>query len=217
MAASSNFALEKTAVVLIDPYNDFLHPEGKLFPAVQESLTATDTVAHLKTLVAAARSRRVPIFYALHQHWKEGIFDGWRHVNPAAAAATGVFQEGGWGVEILDGLQPDLKGNRDVVVSKHWNSSGFANTDLDYQLRQRGFSHLVLAGMTANTCYESTARYARELGYHLTLLTDGTAGFSTAAKDAATNLVWPLIAERIMTVDEYISQMEESTTGETKK
>ncbi|GJC92821.1 isochorismatase hydrolase [Colletotrichum higginsianum] len=97
MAASSNFALEKTAVVLIDPYNDFLHPEGKLFPAVQESLTATDTVAHLKTLVAAARSRRVPIFYALHQHWREGIFDGWRHVNPAAAAATGIFQEGGWG------------------------------------------------------------------------------------------------------------------------
>lgn len=122
MAASSNFALEKTAVVLIDPYNDFLHPEGKLFPAVQESLTATDTVAHLKTLVAAARSRRVPIFYALHQHWRERIFDGWRHVNPAAAEATGIFQEGGWGVEILDGLQPDLKGNRDVVVSKHWNS-----------------------------------------------------------------------------------------------
>jgi nicotinamidase-related amidase len=48
--------------------------------------------------------------------------------------------------------------------------SGFANTDLDYLLHQRSITHLVLAGMVANTCLESTARYARELGYYVTLL-----------------------------------------------
>lgn len=41
--------------------------------------------------------------------------------------------------------------------------SGFVNTDLNYQLRQRGITHLVMAGMVANTCLESTARDAREL------------------------------------------------------
>ena len=41
--------------------------------------------------------------------------------------------------------------------------SGFANTDLDYQLRQREITHLIMAGMIANTCLESTARYAREI------------------------------------------------------
>lgn len=41
--------------------------------------------------------------------------------------------------------------------------SAFANTDLDYQLRQREITHLIMAGMIANTCLESTARYAREL------------------------------------------------------
>jgi nicotinamidase-related amidase len=46
---------------------------------------------------------------------------------------------------------------RDLVAS------GFANTDLDYQLHQREITHLVMAGMIANTCLESTARYAREL------------------------------------------------------
>ena len=40
--------------------------------------------------------------------------------------------------------------------SKAEKSSYFANTDLDYQLRQRDITHLVFAGMAANTCLEST-------------------------------------------------------------
>ncbi|TQN66563.1 hypothetical protein CSHISOI_08770 [Colletotrichum shisoi] len=141
MAASSSiFALEKTAVVLIDPYNDFLHPEGKLFPAVQES----------------------PHSYG--------------HRRPPQDTRGG-------GPKPSDVIYKTLTGPAAFALI-----SGFANTDkrLDYiavrlaallpsdwhhycrregiQLRQRGgFSNLVLAGMTANTCYESTARYAREL------------------------------------------------------
>jgi hypothetical protein len=42
-------------------------------------------------------------------------------------------------------------------------TSSFHNTDLDYQLRQRGIRNLVIAGMVTNTCVESTARYAYEL------------------------------------------------------
>ncbi|KAF4466686.1 isochorismatase hydrolase [Fusarium albosuccineum] len=191
----------KTAVVLIDPYNDFLHPEGKLYGAVKESLLATNTVEHLKELVAAARSAHIPIYYALHQTWDKSTFNGWKHQSPSAAKRAGGFEAGTWGVEILEGLEADVAGNGDVIVSKHWNSSGFANTDLDYQLRQREITDLVLAGMAANTCPESTARYARELS-------DATAGFSTKAKDAATDLVWPLIAERVTTVGQWASSLD---------
>lgn len=41
--------------------------------------------------------------------------------------------------------------------------SSFSNTDLDYQLRQRDITHLIFAGLTTNTCVETTARHAREL------------------------------------------------------
>ena len=44
-----------------------------------------------------------------------------------------------------------------------YNTSSFSNTDLDYQLRQHDITHVVLAGLTTNTCVESTARAAREL------------------------------------------------------
>lgn len=44
-----------------------------------------------------------------------------------------------------------------------YNASSFANTDLEYQLRQHDITHIVLAGLTTNTCVESTARAAREM------------------------------------------------------
>lgn len=41
--------------------------------------------------------------------------------------------------------------------------SSFANTDLDFQLRKHGIDKVIMAGMVANTCLESSARYAMEL------------------------------------------------------
>jgi nicotinamidase-related amidase len=63
-------------------------------------------------------------------------------------------------------------------VLEHWAQSGFANTDLDAQLKQRGIQKIILVGMIANTCIEATARLGMELGYHVTLIKDATAAFS---------------------------------------
>lgn len=120
---------------------------------------------------------------------------------------NGAFKEGSWGAEILEGLEPEV-GKGDVVVSKHWTSSAFQNTDLDFQLRQREITNLVLGGLTANTCLEATARNAYELGYHITLLKDATAGFTNEQKDAATELIWPLFAHEVLTVAEWIEKLE---------
>lgn len=49
------------------------------------------------------------------------------------------------------------------VDTNSFNASSFSNTDMDYQLRQHDITHVVLAGLTTNTCVESTARAAREL------------------------------------------------------
>jgi nicotinamidase-related amidase len=114
----------KTAIVLVGPYNDFLHAEGKLHRAIGESLTATDTVAHLKQLANTARENHIPIYYALHQTWNEGNYAGWKQMNSSTKALqqTRAFEEGSWGAKIHEGLEPDVLGNGDVVVNKHWNS-----------------------------------------------------------------------------------------------
>lgn len=112
-----------TAVVLIDPYNDFLHPEGKATPALSASLQKSDTITHLKQLVATARKHKIPIYYGLHQQVRPGYLAGWKHATPSQEAilAGSVFEKGSWGAQIYEGLEPDLS-NGDVVVSKHWNS-----------------------------------------------------------------------------------------------
>lgn len=37
----------------------------------------------------------------------------------------------------------------------------------------------------------------------MTMLKDATAGFTTVAKDAATDLIWPLFANEVLTVEEW--------------
>jgi nicotinamidase-related amidase len=113
-----------TAVILIDPYNDFLHPEGKLNELLADSLKESDTIAHLQEMVKVARSHKLPIFYGLHQQVKPGFISGWTHPTSMQASqkASFAFQEGNWGSEIYAGLEPDILGAGDVVVSKHWCS-----------------------------------------------------------------------------------------------
>ncbi|KAJ5454209.1 Isochorismatase-like protein [Penicillium daleae] len=195
----------RTAVVLIDPLNDFLHPDGKLYPLVKASLESSNSLKNMKELVAGAREARIPIFYGLHQITKDGTYSGWNHMNPSQIRIkqNAAFSEE-FGGQILKELEPQPS-NGDVVVSRHWNSSSFANTDLEYQLRQHDITHIVLAGLTTNTCVESTARAAREIGFHVTLMTDATAAFSIELENAAVNLIWPVIADQLMTVKQWVS------------
>ena len=82
------------------------------------------------------------------------------------------------------------------------------NTDVDYLLRQHGIDHVVVVGLASNTCVESTARYAVEMGYHTTLLTDAVATFSMEEHKAAVELDYPRIAHNVTTVDGFLASVE---------
>ena len=92
-----------------------------------------------------------------------------------------------------------------MLVHEHWGGSGFANTDLDYQLKQHGVQQVILVGMLANTCIESTGRFAAELGYHVTLVRDATAAFSPEAMHAAHELNGPTYAHAILTTEDVLT------------
>src|SRR5215468_8883014 len=46
----------------------------------------------------------------------------------------------------------------EIVALEHWGSSGFANTDLDLQLKKHGIHQLIVMGLIAHTCVEATVR-----------------------------------------------------------
>src|SRR5215831_5336673 len=71
-----------------------------------------------------------------------------------------TFEHGTWGGEIRREFEPQPS---DIVAFKPWCSSGFANTDLDLQLKEHGIHKLIVIGLNANTCVESTIRFALSL------------------------------------------------------
>jgi nicotinamidase-related amidase len=125
-------------------------------------------------------------------------------MNPSQLRANQAqgFAAGTWGGEFNPEFDPS---DGDVVVLEHWAQSGFANTDLDSQLKQRGIQKIILVGMVANTCIESTARSGMELGYHVTLTKDATAAFSHEGMHAAHEVNGPTFAHAILTTNELLS------------
>ncbi|MET7460170.1 isochorismatase family cysteine hydrolase [Nonomuraea sp. NPDC005501] len=198
-----------TAVLLVDPYNDFLSEGGKVWPRVESVAQQVGLLDHLRSVIASARETGIRVVIVPHRRWEPGDYETWDHPNPTQRAIMQrhSFARGTWGGEFHPHFQPQPG---DVVAREHWAQSGFANTDLDFQLKQHGITHVVLVGLLANTCIESTGRFAMELGYHVTLVRDATAAFLPEMMHAAHELNGPTFAHAIITTRELTSAFEEA-------
>jgi nicotinamidase-related amidase len=195
-----------TALLFVDPYNDFLSEGGKVWPRIKSVAEEVGLLANLKSIVGAVRSAGLRVFVAPHRRWEAGDYEDWQHANPTQQAMMErhTFARGEWGGEWHPDFAPQPG---DIVAKEHWAQSGFANTDLDQQLRQHGITHVILVGLLANTCIESTGRYAMELGYHVTLVRDATAAFSQEMMHAAHDLNGPTFAHAILSTAELLSAL----------
>jgi nicotinamidase-related amidase len=203
-AMTHPYPRDQTALLLIDPYNDFLSEGGKLNGKAKPVADAVGMLAHMRAALAAVRAAGITVFYVPHHRALPGDFAGWRHMSPYLQGGhqMQVFAAGSWGGEWHPDFAPQAG---DVVVKEHWSSSGFANTDLDQQLRRHGVDRLIVIGMLANTCVETTAKFGAELGYHVTLVNDATAAFSHEAMHAAHEINGPTYAHAIVSTDELLA------------
>ncbi|MDX3239476.1 cysteine hydrolase [Streptomyces sp. ME03-5709C] len=197
----------RTAILLVDPYNDFLSEGGKVWPALEPVATEVGLLDNLRAVVGAARTTGRKVVFVPHRRWREGDYEDWAHPNPThrVIQERHTFALGTWGGEFHPDLRP---AEADVVVQEHWSQSGFANTDLDFRLRQHGITHVILVGLLANTCIESTGRYAMELGYHVTLVRDATAAYRPEMMHAAHELNGPTYAHSITTTADVLKTLE---------
>ena len=199
---TENYIKDRTGLLLVDPYNDFLSPAGKLWSRAKEVAEKVNLLSNLKSIVQAARQSGVQIFVVPHHRWEPGDYTHWKHATPRqlAGAKNQVFAKGTWGGEWHPDFVPQ---EGDIIIKEHWAQSGFANTDLDQQLKQHGIQKIILIGMLANTCIESTGRFGMELGYHVTLIKDATAAESWEAMHAA-ELNGPTFAHAMLTTQELL-------------
>lgn len=200
------YPASRTAYLLVDPYNDFLSDGGKVFPFIKPIADEVGLLDNLRKLNRAVRAHGLPVVFVPHRRWEPGDYEGWSHPNPNQMKVFHGhhFARGEWGGDWHPDLAPKPG---DIVVKEHWGSSGFANTDLDFRLKQQGVTHVIVAGLLANTCIECTARYASEMGYHVTLVRDATAAFKPEMMHAAHELNGPTYAHAIMTTDELVVRL----------
>ena len=71
------------------------------------------------------------------------------------------------------------------VRLKKYESSSFAGTELDAELRSKGVEELVLCGLQSEFCVSNTARSALELGYLVRIAQDGHGTWPSDGKTAA--------------------------------
>ncbi|WP_326822931.1 cysteine hydrolase [Streptosporangium sp. NBC_01639] len=199
----------RTAVLLVDPYNDFISEGGKLWPRLEPVAKEVGLLDNLRSMVTSAREAGIQVVFVPHRRWEPGDYETWAHPNPTQRniEKRHTFARGSWGGEFHPDFQPQAG---DVVVHEHWAQSGFANTDLDFQLKQHGITHAVVVGVLANTCIESTGRFAMELGYHVTLVRDATAAFLPEMMHAAHELNGPTYAHAIVATEELVTAFKEA-------
>jgi ureidoacrylate peracid hydrolase len=193
-----------TALLVIDPYNDFISEGGKIWDRIRTVAEANQCVPNMERVLSAARNAGLRVFYALHRRYRPGDYETWKYIAPIQKAAWNrkSFEDGTWGGEIRDEFKPQPG---DVVASEHWCSSGFANTDLDLQLKKHGIHQLIIIGLIAHTCVEATVRYAAELGYEATIVKDATADYSDQEMHAALDINIPNYAGAIVTTTEIVA------------
>jgi nicotinamidase-related amidase len=157
-------------------------------------------------ILNAARKAKLRVFYAMHHRYRPGDYENWKYVAPIQKAAwrNRSFEFGTWGGEFRDEFTP-MPG--EIVASEHWCSSGFANTDLDLQLKRYGIQQIIVIGLIAHTCIEATVRFAAELGYDVTVVKDATADYSGEMMRAALDINIPNYASAVVTTSELVGSI----------
>ena len=203
---TSTYDKQLTALLVIDPYNDFISEGGKVWPRIRAVAEANNCVPNMLRVLEAAREAELRVFYAMHHRYRPGDYENWKYIAPIQRAAWNrkTFEYGTWGGEFRAEFVPK---ESEVVASEHWCSSGFANTDLDLQLKKHGIHQLIVIGLIAHTCIEATVRYAAELGYEVTVVKDATADYSDEMMHAALDINLPNYASAIVSAQEIVASI----------
>ena len=209
---------ENTALVITDPQNDFLSPDGATWGLVGGSVKEHNTVENIDSLLKTAKENGIQVFISPHYYyptdhgWKfEGTLEKVMHdihmFDRKGALNLDGFE--GSGADWLERYKPYIEDGETVIASPH-KVYGPETNDLVLQLRKRGIDRVILGGMSANLCVESHLREFLETGFDVTVVKDATAATITPElgdgyASAVTN--YGFIANAVVTTEEAVQSM----------
>ena len=209
--------VSRTAVVITDPQNDFLSPDGATWGLVGASVEANGTVANIETLIKTAKANGIKVFISPHYYYPTD--HGWQFGGAVETMmhAINMFDrkgaltiEGfeGSGADWLEVYKPLINDGKTIVTSPH-KVYGPESNDLALQLRKRGIDKVILGGMSANLCVESHLRELLEQGFEVAVVKDATAAAQTPDIDgyAAAVTNFRFLANTVWTTEQAKAAM----------
>jgi nicotinamidase-related amidase len=207
----------RTAVVITDPQNDFLSPEGVTWGLVGASVEANGTVKNIESLMKTAKASGLDVFISPHYYYPTD--HGWQFGGAVEtmmhsinmfdrSGALSVKGLEGSGADWLDVYKPLINDGKTVVASPH-KVYGPESNDLALQLRKRGIDKVILGGMSANLCVEAHMRELIEQGFEVAVVKDATAAAQTPEIDgyAAAVTNFRFLASTVWTTDQATAAM----------
>ena len=177
-----NIQPSKTALLLIDMQNDFLHQDGAYARGKQ---SASSMKPLPQRLLRVAQSIRAKGGWVVSTHFtimtgkndEPFISPHLKELRPFLQ--KGDFKSGGWGHDLLDLLKP-----ADITVEKVAYSA-FYQSRLEFALKKAEIDTLLVGGIVTNGGVASTVRGAHIRGLKTIVLRDGCAAFTEEAHNAA--------------------------------
>jgi nicotinamidase-related amidase len=208
------YVKDVTALLVVGPYSDFISKAARSGLASSPWLKPTAAAVTCWRFSTPRAVAKLRVFYAMHHRYRPGDYETWRYIAPIRRGAWQhrTFEFGTWGGEFRTEFVP---APGEIVAQEHWCSSGFANTDLDLQLKKHGIHRLIVIGLIAHTCVEATVRYAAELGYEVTVVRDATADYSDEMMYAALDVNIPNYAHAVVTTEEIVASISAANVMET--
>ncbi|WP_347923927.1 cysteine hydrolase [Pontimicrobium sp. SW4] len=207
-----------TAIVITDPQNDFLSPQGVTWGVVGESVTANNTVENLETLFKLAEANGIKVFISPHyyykhdHHWQfEGALETLMHNINMFDRDDQLSTEGfeGSGADFLERYKKYIEKDFVTVVGPH-KVFGPEQNDLSLQLRKQKIDKVILAGMSGNLCVEAHMRELIEDGFEVAVVGDATASAIIPGHDgnAAAQTNFRFIASHVYSTEELVNKLD---------
>lgn len=205
---------DRTAVVLIEPQNDFLSPGGTMYAFIKDELKRRNVIENLVNLLQGARAKGVKIMYVPFHPFEKG-FPELKATGPACAGlrglemdmpadwGTGAWLKGTPGPEIIPQLTPQ---DGDIVIEGKKTLDAFHSTALDYLLRANEIEHVAFTGFHTNWCVESSARSAYDKGYRVIVVADCTGTDTVEEQEYAERFIFPKIGQ-VMTSGDLLDSL----------
>ncbi len=197
--------LSKTALVLVDMQNDFLHRDGAY---ARGGASSPEIAALAERLTPVVKKMREKGSWIVSTHFtlvpgKQGVPFISPHLKKLRPfLQKGDFMPSSWGQALIDELAP-----ADLPVEKV-AFSAFYMSRLEWVINRAGIEHLVFCGIVTNGGVASTVRDAHVRDFEITVLEDGCAAFSPEIHQ--TNIAALASLAEITTCADFMVKLEQS-------